>query len=265
MDQQAFQPQRRTPKQRTKNAAIGGPPCFRFIRHRDLVEIQTTNELPRDAHFRVGLAPQTRPVERPAKPDRSINKNVRLKMKRFALLGFLPILLMSSSLQAHQDTPLKIENGKITGLPEKYSPASFDIKKQSLSVAGKALVFPDVLRRVFTFDANPDLFASKPPKIEAHPYTYSFSASWYHEQVVGSLPPYMLITVTPPDAKIRFELLIDMDKLTLLEADILIEGIGTVPIDLDGVPDKIQAGAQGGAGQSAIAPELKSEGKAKTQ
>ncbi len=173
------------------------------------------------------------------------------------------MLMTNSSLQAHQDTRLKFENGKITGLPEKYLPASFDIKKQSLTIGGKSLVFPNVLRGIFTFDANPDPFESKPSKIEAHPYTYSFSGSWYHE--LRDLPPYMLITVTPPDAKIGFELLIDMDKLIFLRADILIEGISTVPIDLDGVPDKLQSGEHAGPDQPATAAESKPEGMEKPQ
>ena len=75
----------------------------------------------------------------------------------------------------------------------------------------------------------------------------------------------MLITVTPPDAKVGFELLIDMDNVIFLRADILVEGIGTVPIDLDGVPDKIQTGEQGGADQPATAPESKPEGNEKPQ
>jgi len=129
------------------------------------------------------------------------------------------MLMMNSSSHAHQDTRLKFENGKITGLPEKYLPASFDIKKQSLSIAGKTLVFPVGLRRIFTFDANFDPFESNPPKIEARPYTYSFSASWYHELCVGGLPPYMLITVTPPDAKIGFELLTHSDHSNFFSAD----------------------------------------------
>jgi hypothetical protein len=184
-------------------------------------------------------------------------------MKLFTLL--CSALMMISSLHAHQDTQLKFENGKITGLPDKYLPASVDIKKQTLSIAGKTLVFPDVLRGIFTFDANPDPFESNPPKIEAHPYTYSFSASLYHEQFVGGLPSYMLIKVTPADAKIGFELLIDIDNLSFLRADILVKGIGSIPIDLDGVPDEIQSGEQAGTGQPATRPESKSEGGEKPQ
>ncbi len=160
------------------------------------------------------------------------------KMKLNALLLGLLYCLLGGVLSAHQDTPLKLENGKITGLPEKYQPASFDRKKKVLTIAGKSLMFPEVLGQLFTdpyIDEGP--FGDEQIPIEGHPYMLKFTASWYHEDWAPGLPPYMLIRIEPEGCDYAFELLIDIDRLKFLSADTQISKIGTIPIDLDGIVD----------------------------
>jgi len=147
------------------------------------------------------------------------------------------IVGFSGLTNAHQDTPLSFKGGKIVGLPERYSPASFDKRKMSLKIKGKELVFPKVLRNLLMADVNDDPFGGI-PKMEPHPYQYHFSSSWYHEDLLSSLPPYILMTIKPEGDTAYFELLIDMDKLEFIDAELLVKKIGRVPIDLDGIPDK---------------------------
>jgi hypothetical protein len=175
-------------------------------------------------------------------------------MNPIALLISALVLLMSSMSQAHEDTPLKLEDGKITGLPKKYQPATFDRKEKILSIAGKRLLFPKVLHALFTDDRVDELFGDPLP-VKGHPYQLKFSASWYHEADV--LPPYMLIRIEPKDRDYAFELLIDMDRLTFIEANARIATVGSIPIDLDGVVDspRHDKGEQDGAPQPATRPE----------
>ena len=184
-------------------------------------------------------------------------------MNRISLLVGLLGCLLSGVLSGHQDTLLKFEDGKITGLPEKYQPASFDRQKKILTIAGKSLTFPETLHALFTDDRVDELFGDPLP-VKGHPYKLKFSASWYHGDF-ARLPPYMLIRIEPEDRDYAFELLIDMDRLRFIRADAQIATVGAVPIDLDGVVDspRNDKGEQDGADQPATAPESKPEGKEK--
>ena len=129
------------------------------------------------------------------------------------------------------DANLDFKDGRIIGLPKKYSPASFDLKKLSLSIGGKKLVFPNSLRELLMYDASDDPFSDEPPQMKPHPYTYTFEATWGH--LPKDTPPYIAITVRPKNKNVVYKLLIDMDKLELIYADVIVEGIGRVPIALD--------------------------------
>ena len=160
------------------------------------------------------------------------------------LVAFLSLLALSAlPAPAHQDTRLKFEDGKIIGLPEKYQPAAFDLKRQALTLSGKEMPFPPALRRLLTrkIESDDPFDDAAPPETEPLPYSYSFAASWYHEMVLSGLPPYLLVTIRPEEGEARFELLIDMDKRALLRAEVVTKGLGVVPIDLGekkGIPGK---------------------------
>lgn len=184
-------------------------------------------------------------------------------MKRIALLVGLVSCLLNGVLSAHQDAALKFEDGKITGLPEKYQPASFDRKKKILTISGKSLIFPEILHRLFT-DDHVDELLGDPMPVKGHPYQLKFSASWYHLELAPELPPYMLIRIEPVDRDYAFELLIDLDRLRFIRVDAMIATVGPIPIDLDGVvdaPRNHKEGEQGGTGQPATRPESKPEEK----
>jgi hypothetical protein len=157
-------------------------------------------------------------------------------MKPFTtILPFLILLFSSSFLSAHQDTALKFDKGNITGLPKQYSPAGFDTKTLTLSISKKDLKFPKVLQRLLTQDVDDgsgDPFGDT-GKTEFRSFDLKFSASWYHESIDDdSLPPYMLMTFSSKDQSFSIELLIDMDKLEFIYANILVKNLGSVPIDL---------------------------------
>ena len=162
-----------------------------------------------------------------------------LSSSRFVCV--LAIALLCGLASGHQDTRLSFEENEIEGLPEEFSPATFDPKSQTLIIAGKKLTFPRVLRDLFTYDASEDPFGETTPDIKPYPYKYSFAASWYHDSIAyeGGLPPYMLITVAPEGENYRFSLLVDMKRLEFIRADIEIRGINSVPIDLDRQTDKL--------------------------
>ncbi|MEO1855953.1 MAG: hypothetical protein ABGY95_01130 [Rubritalea sp.] len=185
-------------------------------------------------------------------------------MKRLSLLVGLLVCLLSGVLSAHQDTPLKLEDGKIIGLPDKYQPASFDRKKKILTIAGKSLAFPAILHALFIDDRVDELFGDPLP-VKGHAYKLKLSASWYHSELDPELPPYMLIRIEPDDRDYAFELLIDMDRLRFIRADAQIATIGAIPIDLDGIIDSLpnDKGEQRGADQPATAAESKAESKQK--
>ncbi|MDP0490678.1 MAG: hypothetical protein Q7Q71_06485 [Verrucomicrobiota bacterium JB023] len=182
-------------------------------------------------------------------------------MKPIALFIALLIIALSAGLQAHQDKPLKLEKGKLTGLPGKYQPAAFDPKKKTLTIAGKSLAFPEILHPLFTDDHVDELFGELVP-VKGHHYQLKFSASWYHEKLAPELPPYIMIRIEPQGRDYSFEFVIDMDRLIFIRADAKIALVGTVPIDLDGVVDSVKQikSEQVGADQPATATESELEG-----
>ena len=151
-------------------------------------------------------------------------------------------------LKAHQDTVLKLEEGKIIGLPEEYSPATFDFKTQTLKIAGKVCVFPANLKNLFQqptnlaeidpFDVNAKITTDVPK------FGYAFSASWYHDKIDGGLPSYMQIRVEPPNCSYAFEILIDLDGVKLLNAAITTEAVGYLSLDIERVQGEPKQGEQ---------------------
>ena len=147
----------------------------------------------------------------------------------------LSMTLLCNVSDAHQDTRLKFDNGKIIGLPDAYLPSSFDAVELSVTIAGRKLMLPEVFQRLLKKNVNVDPFDGS-RQIENVPCTFTFSASWYHAELGGDLPPYMLISILPKGNDCHFEILVDMDHLKILKADIQIKNLGSVPIDLaDGI------------------------------
>ena len=132
----------------------------------------------------------------------------------------------------HQDTQLTLKDGSITGLPASYLPASFDVKLFTLIIAGKKIVIPESLRRILMRDMRADPFDDSPPQMEIIPSTFVFSSSWRREALQGDQSPYMVIMISPEGTDHLFYLNIDMENLRLESATLLINNLGSVPIDL---------------------------------
>jgi len=86
-------------------------------------------------------------------------------MKKLILIAILLTLQLASF--AHQDTPIKLtKEGKLIGLPEKYSNAKFDSLTFTLTINDKQIIIPDCIKEFFKNYKG---------------YNITFSASWYHD------------------------------------------------------------------------------------
>lgn len=136
---------------------------------------------------------------------------------------------------AHEDTPLQLKAGVLVGLPKVFQPAGFDLDEKILTISGKKLQLPPVLERLFPDTSRIDLF-EEPHTFEGIPYDLTFSASWYHGP--STLPPYLQIGIAPRNRDFRFEILVNIQSLELLEAEMIVSlSPGTqqsIPIELSG-------------------------------
>jgi hypothetical protein len=94
--------------------------------------------------------------------------------RRTLLRGILILLISPSAIRAHMDTPLRYRWGRISGLPDPYSPARFDRGKFILTLGGQKYIFPEFLVALIKE-------LGRRPRIRMH-------ASWYHAG-----PPYLSI------------------------------------------------------------------------
>jgi hypothetical protein len=167
----------------------------------------------------------------------TFSKKMKTKIAQISTIVFVMFHGMASG---HQDTKLEFQEGRILGLPTQYSPATFNTKELELIIAGKRLIIPEEIRRVLLHDISPEPFV-EPRTYKTIPSMYSFTASWYHAKVPGDLPPYIVINISPNNTECRFEILVDMDALKVIQADVSIKSIGTVPILLkEAATSKIQ-------------------------
>ncbi len=141
-------------------------------------------------------------------------------------------ILFLGVAKGHQDTKLGFKEGRISGLPADYSPASFDLNELELRIGDKKLKMPKEIRRIMMEDVSADPFDGS-RTFKVIPYELHFTASWYHGDLGGDLPPYIVVNITPKDTSCRFEILVDMDALEVIKADISIADIGTIPVQLE--------------------------------
>ena len=120
---------------------------------------------------------------------------------KFSIL-IISLLFLCSSAPDHQDTPLTVNSeGEITGLPDKYHPAKFDLNDRYLRIRDRELKFPDCLEDYF---ANADK-----TKI-------NLSASWYHSNEI--MPYYLNMEFGQKNENFIFSLLLNLETLELIEA-----------------------------------------------
>jgi hypothetical protein len=114
------------------------------------------------------------------------------------LVGCVLVLFWSGSLLAHEDTIIGLENKKLVGLPKEYTPAELDLKDFRILIKDHAMAFSPLLKSFFD-----------------QPYDLKILASWYHDRQV--LPPYLLLHIQPKKKDFRYELLLSLDTLVLLQ------------------------------------------------
>jgi hypothetical protein len=133
------------------------------------------------------------------------------------LVGCVLVLFWSSSLLAHEDTIIGLENKKLVGLPKEYTPAELDLKDFRIRIKDHAMAFSPLLKSLFD-----------------QPYDLRIFASWYHDRKI--LPPYLLLRIQPKKKDFRYELLLSLDTLTLVQLSKVIQESGStsrhVPIAL---------------------------------
>lgn len=95
----------------------------------------------------------------------------RKEMRKLVVI-FALILVCADVVVAHIETTLEWEDGKITGLPERYEPASFDLENREIRIGSNSVTIPD---KVWAFLEGKN-------EIGIH-------ASWYHDS--ESFPYYL--------------------------------------------------------------------------
>jgi hypothetical protein len=150
-------------------------------------------------------------------------------------LSVIALTVVCGRVSAHQDTPLELKEGVLIGLPKVFQPAAFDRDKKVLTIGGKQLELSPVLKRLFPDNREVDFFG-KTDKKDSIPYDLSFSASWYHGP--STLPPYLQIRITPKERNFRFEILVDIQALRILEAEMIVSlspnSEQSIPIAING-------------------------------
>jgi hypothetical protein len=118
-------------------------------------------------------------------------------------LRFVSIILAciySSAGLAHVDTILATsDDGRLEGLPDQYSPASFDSQNYVLSIGIAKLKFPPCVAKYFSAP-NSDI---------------EITASWYHN--LELMPPYVAFDITPPSMGFKYHLLFNLNTLEPIE------------------------------------------------
>ncbi|MGJ8674263.1 hypothetical protein [Rubritalea sp.] len=144
------------------------------------------------------------------------------------LLVHITIILLGV-MSSYASTPIPSsaltidENGVITGLPDKYQPASFDFSSAKLSIADRSLTLPASLKPLF-IDTASDLFSSASNKQKKLTYDYSFIAVPSRE-LFG-------ITVEAQNSNESIFIIINLNNMSVTEATLSTPTLGTYPIKI---------------------------------
>jgi hypothetical protein len=120
------------------------------------------------------------------------------------LVGCVLVLFWCNSLLAHEDTLIGLETKKLVGLPKEYTPAELDLKNFRIRIKDHAMVFSPLLKSLFD-----------------QPYDLRIFASWYHDRKI--LPPYLLLRIQPKKKDFRYELLLSLDTLALVQLSVVLQ------------------------------------------
>ncbi len=123
------------------------------------------------------------------------------------------LALSRSCAFAHQNTIIRLEGKTLVGLPSQYSPAELDLDALRLRIGGHVMVFPPLLRSFF----------------QRQPYDLEVSASWYHGDDGGTLPPYIVLQITPRGRDYSYSVALALDTLRLIDLSVSLRGSAGPP------------------------------------
>lgn len=119
------------------------------------------------------------------------------------LLILISFLFLTNANVMHQNTRLQIDkNGNIVGLPNKFSPAKFDISNKTLRIKNRIINFPECITNYFEEHKEPKL---------------NLSASWYHSKDI--MPYYLNFDISDKNVNYRYSILVNLETLELLELE----------------------------------------------
>lgn len=108
---------------------------------------------------------------------------------------------------SHQDTRIQLKkNGRLVGLPEKFSPARFDRSNLTLEIAENKIKLPDCVTKHFSDQGK---------------LKFTFTASWYHAK--GGLPKYLSLIVSSNTTQSAVQVLFNLETLEIFEINIIEE------------------------------------------
>jgi hypothetical protein len=120
-------------------------------------------------------------------------------MKNWILIVIM--LTLQLALFAHKDTPIKLsKEGKLIGLPEKYSNAEFDRATFTLAINDKKIIIPECIKDFFK---------------NYKEYDITFSASWYHDP--GLIPYYIHMDIVTSENPYGCGVLFNLETLEIFQ------------------------------------------------
>jgi hypothetical protein len=127
---------------------------------------------------------------------------------KYFVSGLLLATALCGRLLAHQDVLIRLEGKTLVGLPHQYSPAELDLEAFRLRVGQHVMEFSPLLQSFF----------------RRQPYDLRVSASWYHGNEDGGLPPYLALHITPKRRDYAYRLLFALDTLRLIDISVDLHG-----------------------------------------
>ena len=121
--------------------------------------------------------------------------------------------MLCAPASAHQNTVIRLEGKKLVGLPPEYSPAELDLDAFRLRIGRHVMEFTPLLRSFF----------------ERQPYDLEVSASWYHDDAVGGLPPYIVLQITPKARVYSYSVVLALNTLRVIEVSVALRGSAGPP------------------------------------
>ena len=116
---------------------------------------------------------------------------------RCLLLVLVIAVAPAAAVLAHQDRIIELQGDRLVGLPRRYEPAILDLKSFRIGTRGQRKEFSPFLKNLFR-----------------QPHDLRLSASWYHH--ASTLPPYLLLRITPRGEEHSHQILIDIEALRLI-------------------------------------------------